>query len=63
MVFKLYEREYKILATFPETSQGIDDANKYMADNEGAGLLATDNGTLYIADVKDEGTPISQAAQ
>lgn len=59
MVFKLYDREYKILATFPETSQ--DAANEFMAKTDGAALLAIANGKLYIADAKDEGLQIEQS--
>lgn len=56
-LYRLYGRDFAIVAEFPETEQGQADANAFMLANPGTGLLATDAGRVILAAMDDKGTP------
>lgn len=64
MEFVLRNRKYKIVATFDNTEEGTELANKYMMDNEKEGsnpsVLHVSEDTIYLADKEDLGTPVKR---
>lgn len=61
-MFRLYGREYIILAEFPNNEQGMCDGNAYMLAHDGACLLDAQGDTAVLAHCDDMGKPISEAA-
>ncbi len=51
----LYGRRYSVVAEFLATDIGMAQANKFMLANEGASLLAEENGRLILAHKNDKG--------
>lgn len=51
----LYGLMFRIVAEYPETEEGIRDANQYMEANPGVGVLAVENGVVILAHNDDPG--------
>ena len=62
-LYRLYGRDFAIVAEFTETAQGQADANAFMLANPRTGLLATDAGRVILASMDDEGTPAAKDSQ
>lgn len=52
---KVYERTYRAVACFVDTQAGQDKANAWMRENPTHGLIATQDGYHWLADVNDKG--------
>lgn len=56
MKFSLYGRVFEVLAVFPDTDQGVEDANNFILNHpKDVGVLATFKGEIILADCNDEG--------
>lgn len=53
----VHGRRFTIVAEFPETEEGIKEANQFMEANRDTGLLALENGRAIIAKLADKGVP------
>lgn len=56
-MFRLYSRDYVILAEFPNNEQGMQDGNAYMLAHDGACLLDAQGPSLILAHRDDKGIP------
>lgn len=56
--YALMGRSFAVLATFPDTDEGTDQANAYMAQHPGAAVLAVAGDRVILADKKDRGVPV-----
>ena len=56
-MFRLYSRDFIILAEFPNTDGGTKDANDYMLAHDGACLLDAQGPMLVLAHRDDNGIP------
>lgn len=54
--YRLWGMDYGIVAEYPDTDEGKDQANAFMTENENTGLLAVDAGRIIIAALNDRGT-------
>ena len=57
-MFRLYSRDFIVLAEFPNTDAGTKDANDYMLAHDGACLLDEGFDILTIAHCDDDGIPV-----
>lgn len=55
--FRKHGREFAVLAEFPATEIGCEQANQFMMENDGTALLAVTQGRALLASVEDMGTP------
>lgn len=46
---------FLVMAEFPETEEGIREANQYMEANPGVGVLAVEDGVVILAHNDDQG--------
>lgn len=53
---RVHGRDFKVVAKFAAGREA--DANAYMEANDGTGVIAEDNGFIYIASLSDKGTPV-----
>ena len=56
-MFRLYSRDFIVLAEFPNTDGGTKDANDYMLAHDGACLLDAQGPMLVLAHRDDKGIP------
>lgn len=59
-MFRLYGREFKVIAWFPNTENGQRNANAYMMSHDGACLLDAQGPKLILADRDDKGVPVRE---
>lgn len=57
---RLFDRVFKVLASFNDSPKGTELANKFMTENEGSGVLKVEDGTAYICDKADKGVPLPE---
>lgn len=53
--YKLHGLMFLVVAEFPETDEGIREANQYMEANPGVGVLAVEDGIVILANNDDPG--------
>lgn len=51
-------RIFTVKASFPDTLQGEKDANSFMENNPGVGLLEIKDGLIILADNNDRGQKV-----
>lgn len=56
-LYRLYGRDFAIVAEFQDTDEGTKAANAFMEAHRGTGLLAADSGRLILAALADKGVP------
>lgn len=56
---RVHGRQFKLMATFPNTDDGCEEANAFMERNPGASVLANTD-AVYIAHKDDMGEPAAQ---
>lgn len=61
--FRQGRHEFAVLAEFPATEKGRQQANQYMEENQGATLLAVKQGRAILASIEDMGTLVSHSHQ
>lgn len=63
--YRLFGREFIVVASFPDTDEGTKQANAFMTQcNATAGVLAVANGEIILASMDDQGVEvISQEAE
>jgi hypothetical protein len=49
-------RWFELVACFPDTPEGIKEANDYMTENTCTGVLVVADGWINLARMDDEGT-------
>lgn len=52
---RLYGLQFLVVAEYPETDEGIREANEYMECHPGVGVLAVEEGRVILANNDDEG--------
>lgn len=51
----IYNRTWGVLATFPATEEGAEDANQHLMQHPDHAVLCEQNDLIYIVDSKDKG--------
>lgn len=59
MTYTVYGRVVDLMAVFPNTDKGTQDANEYMERTPGASVVANTE-AIYIAHKDDKGRPLTQ---
>ena len=53
--YRLYGMDFAIVAEYPDTEQGMTQANAFMEANRDTGLLAAEGGRIILAALADKG--------
>ncbi|HQY37956.1 MAG TPA: hypothetical protein PLE21_00530 [Giesbergeria sp.] len=54
--YRLWGLDFAIVAEYPDTAEGMAQANEFMEARRNTGLLAVDAGRIIIAALNDKGT-------
>ena len=58
--YRLLDREFLVVASFPDTDEGTKQANAFMEQSQGnAGVLAVANGEIILAGMDDKGVQVA----
>lgn len=58
---RVYGREFAVIAEFPDSVEGVNQANDFMLKHQSAGVLANEDGRIILASVDDAGIVVETA--